>query len=169
MKYLAAYALLSLSGKKDICNFFSSSQPPLISKTFSEPPTAPLLTLISPDWSKLWKEKMWTNWLPAEFQKSEAQPQLQVQSQLPNKRKNNNPRNKHQRKKSNQRSKKKKTWDSVEDSSIDQLIVSLFHSSFLNPSTKFNHFHTKFICITFLYLWLNSKPNYNIFEKLKKI
>jgi hypothetical protein len=49
MKYLAAYALLSLSGKKDICTFLSSSQPPPISKRSSELPTATLLTLTSTD------------------------------------------------------------------------------------------------------------------------
>jgi hypothetical protein len=66
--------------------------------------------------------------------KLEVQVQLQlempVQSQPPNKRKNNNQRNKHQRRKSNLRWKKKKTWDLVEDFSIDlaYCIFISFHS-----------------------------------------
>ena len=165
MKYLAAYALLSLSGKKDICTFFSSSQPLLTLKKSSDLPTATLPTLTSTDWSKLWRVKMSTSWLQVDSPKSETQVQLQlempVQSQPPNKRKNNNQRNKHQKRKSNQRSKKKKTWDLVEDFSIDHahcIFISFTQSSF-----------NSFSLPHFLYLWLYFKANYNIFQKLKKI
>jgi len=52
MKYLAAYALLALSGNNNISKFLLT-QPPLTSKEFSEMLKSKLMMQISTDFSNL--------------------------------------------------------------------------------------------------------------------
>lgn len=124
MKYLAAYALLTLSGKKEISMYFIM-QPLKISNLSSVASHANLMMLKSKLFSPMSRENLSINSLLTETRDSEDQHQplkLQLQER------NNNPRrNKSQRRKSNLKRKnnpyqsqnKIKIW---EDSSIDRFI-----------------------------------------------
>ena len=60
MKYLAAYALLALSGKKDISNF-DSTQKPQMSNLYSATSDLKSLTTMSIDASKVSRENPFTS------------------------------------------------------------------------------------------------------------
>lgn len=143
MKYLAAYTLLTLGGKKDISNSWST-QKPQTSSLSSETSAPKLPTRTSIESSAVSREKNSTNSSPVDLKRSEAvllPPSLPVPPRKKktllksNKRRKRSPRSRPlllPRKKN-----KMKIW---EDSSTDPIAYLTQHSHLSLPITQhYNH------------------------------
>jgi hypothetical protein len=119
MKYLAAYTLLALSGKKDI-SISPLTQPPTTSRTSSPPPMSPSMTRKLPPSSTRSREKPSINSLPRAAPSLELDPPLRPPRLLSRRspRKRKSPRRRRNRK----RKKNLSLWRRMkilEDCSID--------------------------------------------------
>jgi len=167
MKYLAAYALLALSGKKDICTSYLI-QPLRILKLFSAVSSPTHLTMTSTKSSQLWRENLSINSLLKDNFVLVAVDLLQVEElqRLPKRRrllKNNNPRKKkNQRRKKSPKSKKMKIW---EVSSIDCSALSHHILTIINQRIK-QYFH--WIQIFFYNKYFFALIHFKVFSVLMK-
>lgn len=140
MKYLAAYALLALSGKNNIstsCN----TQPPMILKVCSVASNLPPPMMNLTELSSLWRESRFISLLlrePRELEQVDPLPLLQAKAPLPRRKplKNNNPRRKKspRRSKSPKSSRLTKIWEIY---SAD--VITLFKPSYHYQTTNSNH------------------------------